>query len=75
MKWVKEHRLSNEADALLICKNLLDNAMITRIDNGGSCFEPTNQCMLKFYEDRDDIAANMLRPWKGEVGEPLSVSS
>lgn len=31
--------------------------------------------MLRFYEDRDDIADNMLRPWKGDFEDPLGVSS
>lgn len=31
--------------------------------------------MLKFYEDREDIADNMMRPWKSEVGEPLEIST
>jgi len=48
--------------------------MISRID-GGNGFDPSNQCMLKFYEDREDIADNMMRPWKSEVGEPLEIST
>jgi hypothetical protein len=31
--------------------------------------------MMRFYEDREDIADNMLRPWKGEVEDALTVSS
>lgn len=45
---------------------------MTRIDDV-TYFEGTN-VYYQFYEDRDDIADNLLRPWKGEIGEPLAVS-
>ncbi len=31
--------------------------------------------LYKFYEDRDDIADNLLRPWKGDIGGALEHSA
>lgn len=48
----------------------MDMKVITRIDSN-VYFEGSPQCLYKFYEDRDDIADNMLRPWKGPVNNAL----
>lgn len=48
--------------------------MISRIDSLNT-FENKRQVLYKFYEDREDIPSNVIRPWKGEVGNAVDVSS
>lgn len=68
LNWIKDHAEQNEKKASDICQKMLDQEVITRIDgNQLRVFESAPHTLYKFYEDRDDIADNMLRPWKGEV--------
>lgn len=75
LKWVKEHISPIDSKAISICKSFIEVGLLERVDGDGTKFEATTQCMLWFYEDWEDIADNMLRPWKGEVDDPLVVSS
>ena len=52
---------------------MLDNGFINRIDNK-TTFEMTNDPLYTFYEDREDLADNMLRTYKGQIGGALEVS-
>ncbi len=49
---------------------MLDSSIITRMDNV-AFFEQTHNSLYKFYEDWEDIADNLLRPRKREVGNAL----
>lgn len=71
--WVKDHAAIDDKQSADICQKLLDAQIITRIDNV-AFFEPTHNSLYKFYEDREDIADNLLRPWKQDVGNALSES-
>lgn len=53
---------------------MLDYGYISRVDNNPD-FEATHTPMYRFYEDRDDLAANMLRPFKGSVFGALDTSA
>lgn len=50
---------------------MLDQKIIENVE-GKSLFNLND--LYKFYFDSDNIADNMLRTWKTEVGEPLAVS-
>lgn len=52
---------------------MVDCGYITRVD-GDSVFLTSNTPIYQFYEDRDDLAANMLRPFKDKVESALEVS-
>lgn len=49
---------------------MIDIGIMERIDSQQP-FEDSLNCIVRFYEDWDDIADNLLHPWKGEVGNPL----
>ena len=53
---------------------MLDQDIIFRVDNG-EFFQGGHTILYKFYEDRVDIASNLLRSWKGEVEPALDVSN
>ena len=53
---------------------MLDQEIIFRVD-GNTHFQGNHATQYRFYEDRSDIASNLLRPWKGDVGNPIDVSS
>lgn len=53
---------------------MIDIGIIERIDTAAP-FEATSNCVIRFYEDWDDIADNLLHPWKGEVGNALEHSA
>ena len=57
-----------------IWQKMLESGFISRADNNVH-FEPWTEFLYRFYEDRDDLASNMLRPFKGSVGGALEVSS
>ena len=57
----------------MLCQKMLDYGYISRVD-GEFVFLPSNTPMYQFFEDREDLAANMLRPWKESVGGALEVS-
>lgn len=52
---------------------MLEYGYITSVD-GSTEFMTTTIPMYQFYEDREDLAANMIRQCKEEVGEALDVS-
>jgi hypothetical protein len=54
-----------------ICQELLENNNIQSIENK-TFFDEDGK--YKFYCDRDDIAENMIRQWKGPVREAIVVS-
>lgn len=74
IKWVRDHVDKDDKKAEEICQKMLDEGIIERID-GSDHFQSGHTVFYKFYEDRDDIASNSLRPWKGEIGSALDVSS
>ena len=53
---------------------MLDQGIILRVDKG-EIFQGNHTTMYKFYEDRGDIASNLLRPWKGDINNALDVSA
>ena len=53
---------------------MMDQEVISRIDQMTN-FEGKRTILYRFYEDREDIASNLLRPWKGEVSNAIDVSS
>ena len=74
LKWVIARVDQNETKAVSICQQMVDMGIIERIDTQGP-FEGTSNCIIWFYEDRDDIADNLLHPWKGDVGFALDHSA
>ena len=73
MRWICTKVDSNEEHAKEICQKMLDNGFINRIDSK-TTFEMTNDPLYTFYEDREDLADNMLRTYKGQIGGALEVS-
>jgi hypothetical protein len=53
---------------------MMDQEVISRIDQL-TTFDGKRQVLYRFYEDREDIASNLLRPWKGDVSNAVEVSS
>ncbi len=53
---------------------MIDINLIERID-AATWFEGSLNCMIWFYEDWDDIADNLLHPWKGNISDPLTHSA
>lgn len=74
MKWIYDKVISDEGKAHKIWQSMLDWGFISRADNN-NVFEPSTEFLYRFFEDRDDLASNMLRPWKGGVGGALEVSA
>lgn len=72
-KWVLNKLEADEDRARTIWQKMLDYGYISRVDNNPD-FETTHAPMYRFYEDRDDLAANMLRPFKGTVFGALDTS-
>lgn len=52
----------------------MEYGYISRVD-GGTEFDPSINPMYVFYEDRDDLAANMIRPFTGKVEHALQTSA
>lgn len=65
---------ADEDRARMLCQKMLDYAYISRVD-GGNEFETSTNPMYRFYEDRDDLAANMIRPFKGTPKGALETSA
>lgn len=61
MNWVYTKVISDETKASKICQKMLDYGFISRVDNS-TIFEPLNDPIYRFYEDREDLASNCLRP-------------
>jgi hypothetical protein len=74
LKWIKEHVDKDDEKAVDIGQKMLDQDIIFRVDKG-EIFQGGHTILYKFYEDRADIASNLLRPWKGDVENALDVSS
>jgi serine/threonine protein kinase len=73
LKWMCDKVEADEDRARMLCQKMMDYAYITKVDGEGM-FLPTNTPMYQFYEDRDDLAANMLRPFKDKVESAVEVS-
>ena len=56
---------SDESRARLLCQKMLEYGYISRVDESPEFILSDNPLYI-FYEDRDDLAANMIRPYKGE---------
>jgi len=73
LNWLKEHIEKDDKKVEEIGQKMMDQNIIQRIDNA-KYFQGSHTVYYKFYEDRDDIPSNSLRPWKGEVRSALDVS-
>lgn len=59
--WIKEHTEQDDTKAQDMCQKLLDKEVITRVSGASTrYFDASPHALYKFYEDRDDIADNML---------------
>jgi NIMA (never in mitosis gene a)-related kinase len=74
IKWIKDHVEKDDRKAEEIGQKMLDQDIIFRVDKS-EVFQGGHTVLYKFYEDRADIASNLLRPWKGDVGNALDVSA
>lgn len=73
LKWIKDHIEKDDDKAEEICQKMLDQGIILRVDEGET-FVGQLTILYKFYEDREDIASNLLRLWNGEIENALDVS-
>ena len=73
LKWMWDKVEADEERAKMLCQKMLDHGYISRID-GEQTFLPSNSPMYQFYEDRENLAANMLRPYKGNVKSAIEES-
>lgn len=74
MKWICNEVEQDEDKAKEICQKMLEEGFISRIDDKLE-FSITNDPMYRFYEDREDLADNLLRPWKSHnISSALEVS-
>lgn len=74
IKWIKDHIEKDERKAEDIGQKMLDQDIILRLDKN-DLFQGNHTTLYQFYEDRGDIASNLLRPWKGDVENALDLSA
>lgn len=70
--WIMEHVETNDQKAKQICQKMLEKEIIQNIE-GKQLFN-TNE-LYRMYMDRDDVADNLTRKWKGEARNALLVST
>lgn len=73
MKWIKENVDPDEAQIAEISQKMLENGFISRID-GKTNFESSTIPLYTFFEDKEDLADNMFRSWRGNVSGALEIS-
>lgn len=72
MAWIFDHVEPEEEKARQICQKMLEREIIQNV-NGNKIFY-TNE-LFRMYMDRDDVADNLTRKWKGEARNALEVSA
>lgn len=70
-EWLLDKAEPDQKKARLIGQRMLEMGLITSVE--GKLFFSLND-LYKFYFDSDNIAANLIRKWKGECRDPLEVS-
>lgn len=73
LDWIQEHIEKNVKKAEDICEEMMNQEIIYRID-GKTAFQGNHTTLYTFYEDRNDIPSNLLRPWNNPVESALDVS-
>lgn len=71
--WILEHAEEDHKKGAIICQKMLEKKLIYAVDDSmGRIFNMSNY--YRFHMDRDDIADNLVKEWKENVGDPLEVS-
>jgi hypothetical protein len=72
--WILEHVEEDQKKGAIICQKMVEKKLIFPVDETmGKIFNINNY--YRFHMDRDDIADNMIKKWKGNVGNPLEIST
>lgn len=73
LNWMRDKVEADQERATMLCQKMMDHGYISRIDEEQT-FSPLNTVFYQFYEDRENLAANMLRPYNGEPLNAIEVS-
>ena len=65
-RWVKEHKETDDKKARAICQSLIENKIIMPVEND-LYFDASENGLYRFYADRQDVADNLVRAWKGDT--------
>ena len=71
--WIIEHAEEDKKKGAIICQKMVEKKLIFAADETmGRIFNINNY--YRFHMDRDDIADNLIKKWKGTPGDALEVS-